>query len=39
MVLFETHDGRKGAIKIKAFVSEGIGSYIVADIKVQKLKP
>lgn len=39
IVLFETHDGRKGAIKIKSFVSAGLESRIVADIKIQKLKP
>ena len=36
IVLFQTADGRKGAIKIKAFVSNGLQSYILADIKVQK---
>ncbi|SEP40532.1 PKD domain-containing protein [Niastella yeongjuensis] len=36
IVLFKTSDGRKGAVKIKQFVSNGSGSYIVADIKVQK---
>lgn len=35
-VLFETASGRKGAIKIKAFVSEGQQSYILTDIKFQK---
>lgn len=35
-VLFETADGVKGVIKIKAFVSEGNSSYILADIKHQK---
>jgi hypothetical protein len=39
IVLFETADGRKGAIKIKAFVSEQINSsYILTDIKFQKEK-
>jgi PKD repeat protein len=38
IVLFETHDGRKGAIKIKTFVADGTQSYILADIKLQKLK-
>jgi PKD repeat protein len=38
IVLFETADGRKGAIKVKAFVSEGIRSYVLADIKYQKEK-
>lgn len=37
IILFQTQDGRKGAIKIKAFVSEGTQSYILTDIKVQKL--
>jgi PKD repeat protein len=36
VILFETGDGRKGAIKIKAFVSAGNQSYILADIKIQK---
>lgn len=36
VVLFRTEDGRKGAIKIKDFVSNGAGSYILVDIKVQK---
>jgi PKD repeat protein len=36
VVLFETTSGRKGAIKIKGFVSEGYDSYILADIKMQK---
>jgi len=38
IVLFETADGRKGAIKIKSFVADGLQSYILADIKVQKEK-
>lgn len=38
IVLFETADGRKGAIKVKAFVSEGSLSYVLADIKYQKEK-
>ncbi|HTJ51840.1 MAG TPA: PKD domain-containing protein [Cyclobacteriaceae bacterium] len=38
IILFETDDGRKGAIKIKSFVSDGMQSYIMADIKIQKLK-
>ncbi len=38
IVLFQTGDGRKGAIKVKSFVSEGTQSYIIVDIKVQKLK-
>ena len=36
IVLFKTQDGRKGAIKIKEFVSAGTQSYITCDIKVQK---
>lgn len=37
IVLFQTYDGRKGAIKIKQFVSKGAeNSYILCDIKVQK---
>jgi PKD repeat protein len=36
IVLFETANGRKGAIKIKSFVSEGAESYVLADIKVYK---
>ena len=36
IVLFETEDGRKGAIKIKAFVDDGVNSKIIIDIKVQK---
>jgi PKD repeat protein len=39
IILFETDDGRKGAIKIKAFVAEGLESYISVDIKVCKKKP
>ena len=36
IVLFETQDGRKGAIKIKEFVDNGSDSYIKADIKFMK---
>jgi len=36
IVLFETADGRKGAIKIKGFVADGINSHIMMDVKVQK---
>lgn len=36
IVLFETHDGRKGAIKIKNYIDDGQNSYIVVDIKVMK---
>lgn len=38
IVLFETATGIKGAIRIKAFVSEGDNSYVLTDIKVQKTK-
>lgn len=36
IVLFETADGRKGAIKVKGFISDGDNSYIDTDIKIQK---
>jgi PKD repeat protein len=36
IVLFQTQDGRKGAIKIKDYVLEGSTAYILVDIKVQK---
>ena len=36
VVLFQSPDGRKGAIRIDQFVQNGQGSYIVCDIKVQK---
>ncbi len=36
IVLFETFDGRKGAIKIKEYKTDGQNSYILVDIKVQK---
>jgi PKD repeat protein len=36
IVLFKTQDGRKGAIKIKSMVQNGVNSYILCDIKVQK---
>ncbi|WP_298734615.1 PKD domain-containing protein [uncultured Chitinophaga sp.] len=36
IVLFQTQDGRKGAVKIKDYVLEGSTAYILADIKVQK---
>lgn len=36
IVLFQTADGRKGAIKIKDYVLEGSTAYILADIKIQK---
>ncbi|WP_024770364.1 PKD domain-containing protein [Aquimarina macrocephali] len=37
IILFETADGRKGALKIKKYVSDGQNSYIETDIKIQKL--
>lgn len=36
IVLFQTQDNRKGAIKIKEFHRNGSQSYILVDIKVQK---
>nr|WP_315033180.1 PKD domain-containing protein [uncultured Chryseobacterium sp.] len=36
VILFQTADGRKGAVKVKNFVANGPNSYIVVDIKVQK---
>jgi len=36
IVLFRTDDNRKGAIKIKEYHTDGLQSYIVVDIKVQK---
>jgi len=36
IVLFETADSRKGAIKIKGYVDDGTASYIICDIKVMK---
>jgi PKD repeat protein len=36
IVLFRTNDDRKGAIKIKEFHRDGLQSYIVVDIKIQK---
>lgn len=37
VILFQTEDGRKGAVKIKNYISSENHSYILADIKVQKL--
>lgn len=37
IILYQTADGRKGAIKIKQYVSNATQSYIVVDIKVQKM--
>lgn len=36
IVLFETEDGRVGAVKIKAFVANGLASYVLVDIKIMK---
>lgn len=36
VVLFQTNDGRKGAILVKDYISSGRDSYILVDIKVQK---
>jgi len=36
VVLFKNARGKKGAILIKRFVNNGLNSYIVCDIKVQK---
>ncbi|WP_075340676.1 PKD domain-containing protein [Tenacibaculum agarivorans] len=36
IVVFETADKRKGAIKIKEFTKNGLNSFITVDIKVQK---
>jgi hypothetical protein len=36
VVLFENAIGKKGAIKIKQYVNDGLNSYILCDIKVQK---
>ena len=36
IVLFETNDGRRGAIRINNFIANGINSTINIDIKVQK---
>lgn len=38
IVLFETVDGRKGAVKIEGFINNGKESYIMTTIKVQKPK-
>jgi hypothetical protein len=37
VVLFKTEDGRKGAISVNQMIANGAGSYIVCDIKVQKV--
>jgi PKD repeat protein len=36
IILFQNQSGKKGAIKIKQFVSDGLQSYIMCDIKIQK---
>jgi len=36
VALFQTQDGRKGAVKIKELMNNGVNSYIICDIKVQK---
>lgn len=36
IILFETENGRKGAIKLKEFIADGANSYILMNIKVQK---
>ncbi|MDR1652522.1 MAG: hypothetical protein LBS01_02500 [Prevotellaceae bacterium] len=36
VILLQTADGRKGAVKITAFISAEKASYIVADVKMQK---
>ncbi len=36
IILFQTKDGRKGAIKVKQFVPDENNSYIIVDIKIQK---
>jgi PKD repeat protein len=36
IILFKTQDSRKGVIKIKDMVKNGVSSYILCDIKVQK---
>ena len=38
VVLFQTQEGTKGAIKIKEYVNDGNSSYVLVDIKVQKKK-
>lgn len=37
VVLFQTADGRKGAVKIKRYVKDSTQSYILTDIKIQKI--
>lgn len=37
LVFFQTEEGRKGVVKIKQFVDNANDSYIVCDIKIQKL--
>ena len=35
-VLVRTADGRKGVIRVKKFVKDGVRSYIVADVILEK---
>ena len=37
IVLFQTQEGNKGAIKIKSYVADGENSFIIVDIKMQKV--
>lgn len=37
VIVFQTADGRKGAIKVLSYISNDKSSYILADIKVQKI--
>jgi PKD repeat protein len=36
IIPFKTQDGRSGLIKLKSFVADGLNSYIMIDLKVQK---
>ncbi len=36
IVLFQTQEGTKGAIKIKEYIEDGQNSFVIVDIKVQK---
>ncbi len=36
IILLETSDGRKGAVKVKSYTASGKESYITVDIKIQK---
>ncbi len=35
-VLLRTTDGRRGIIRVKGYVSTGVASYILADVKIEK---